>query len=136
MSLHYYENPSIPHVKCYLSSAIIGDERLLRREILCLLQIFRAHLRSKGFEKHGIAPILMISLMRPQHARIIEGYFDGKKLVISKSPLYGFTREENAPLRLFARSTFSTPIEDTAEPATATAWHSRLSTRVRNIVRD
>lgn len=27
----------------------------------------------------------MISLMRPQHARIIEGYFDGKELVISKS---------------------------------------------------
>lgn len=52
----------------------------------------------------------MISLMRPQHARIIEGYFDGKELVISKSPLYDFTREEQALLRLFARNLFSRPI--------------------------
>lgn len=30
--------------------------------------------------------------------------------LISKSPLYDFTREEQAPLRLFARSLFSRPI--------------------------
>ncbi|UCK57228.1 hypothetical protein AFCA_000164 [Aspergillus flavus] len=111
--LYAYEDPGISHINRYTASAIIGDERLLRGEILCLLRLFRGRLRNKGMENHVIAPVLMISLMRPQHARIIEGYFDGKELVISKSPLYDFTREEQALLRLFARNLFNFIINET-----------------------
>lgn len=55
--LYAYEGPGISHIKCYTASAIIGDERLLRGEILCLLRLFRGRLRNKGMENHVIAPV-------------------------------------------------------------------------------
>lgn len=55
--LYAYEDPGISHIKCYMASAIIGDERLLRGEILCLLRLFRGRLRNKGMENHVIAPV-------------------------------------------------------------------------------
>ncbi|KAB8271127.1 hypothetical protein BDV30DRAFT_240742 [Aspergillus minisclerotigenes] len=54
--LYAYEDPGISHIKCYMASAIIGDERLLRGEILSLLRLFRGRLRNKGMENHVVAP--------------------------------------------------------------------------------
>lgn len=55
--IYHYQNPDVPHLKCFLTSEVDGDERLLRGELLCVLRLMRARLRHKGFENHTVAPV-------------------------------------------------------------------------------
>jgi hypothetical protein len=45
---------------------------------------------------------------------MLQGYFDGKNLVLHYSKLYDFRHEKDAPLNLFAQWTLSHPIGQTA----------------------
>ncbi|GAM38062.1 hypothetical protein TCE0_033f08508 [Talaromyces pinophilus] len=48
-------------------------------------------------------PVLMVSCVAPQHARIYYACMDGSDVVIRQSTLFNFTRGRSAPFNLFAR---------------------------------
>ncbi|KAK1144142.1 hypothetical protein N8T08_005804 [Aspergillus melleus] len=48
-------------------------------------------------------PVLMLSFLAPQHARIFYGCMDGGRLFIMQSKLYSFERKADATVKLFAR---------------------------------
>jgi len=41
--------------------------------------------------------------MGPQHARILQGHFDAKNLIVHFTKLYDFRRKDNETIKLFAR---------------------------------
>ncbi|KAJ6123311.1 hypothetical protein N7512_005776 [Penicillium capsulatum] len=42
---------------------------------------------------HIIPPIFMVSIMGHRHARVLESHFDGETLVVRKTQLFDFTKE-------------------------------------------
>jgi hypothetical protein len=114
---------------------IDGDERLLRGELLTLIRIMEGRLSLKSLAEHVLVPVsisfslhlpaarylhrhmrlqvLLFSFMGPQHGRILQGHFDGKRLVVYHSELYDFRHEKNAPVKLFAMWSLCNPIDDT-----------------------
>lgn len=54
-------------------------------------------------------PVLLLSFVGPQHGRMSYACMDRDQMVIRQSRLYGFEREESAPLDLFARFLLSLP---------------------------
>ncbi|KAI2733470.1 hypothetical protein CBS147332_485 [Penicillium roqueforti] len=76
-----------------LESEANGDGRLLRGEIMTITGIMVGRLRSKRLRPHVVAPMLVLSLMGPRHAGILEADFDGKILNIRASKLYDFTQK-------------------------------------------
>ncbi|KAJ5788636.1 hypothetical protein N7457_003626 [Penicillium paradoxum] len=52
-----------PHCKAILESEAIGDDRLLRGEIMTITDIMAARLRTKSLRLHIFAPMLVVSLM-------------------------------------------------------------------------
>lgn len=55
--------------------------------------------------------VMLFSIM--QHARIIQGHFNVRELVVQYSKLYDFRRKKDAPLELSARWFFGDPTGDT-----------------------
>ncbi|GKZ20232.1 hypothetical protein AbraIFM66951_001439 [Aspergillus brasiliensis] len=86
-----------------LESEAIGDDRLLRGEIMTITDIMAARLRTKSLRLHIIAPMLVISLMGPRHARVLEADFDGEMLNIRASKLYNFSRKNTESAQLITR---------------------------------
>ncbi|PYI35862.1 hypothetical protein BP00DRAFT_432639 [Aspergillus indologenus CBS 114.80] len=96
-----------PHFKVMLESDAIGDEsKLLRGEIMTITDIMAARLRTKSLRPHIVAPILVVSLMGPRHARVLEADFDGKMLNIRASKLYDFTKKNTDAAQLLTRYWF------------------------------
>ncbi|KAJ5106011.1 hypothetical protein NUU61_003358 [Penicillium alfredii] len=81
-------NPPLPHVKCLMESDVMGDNRLLRGEIMAIIHVMDARLSAKSLRPHLMAPMLLISTMGPWHFRVLEAYFNGDKLVVRNTPLY------------------------------------------------
>ncbi|PYI16464.1 hypothetical protein BO99DRAFT_390659 [Aspergillus violaceofuscus CBS 115571] len=93
-----------PYFKVMLESDAIGDEsKLLRGEIMTITDIMAARLRTKSLRPHIVAPILVVSLMGPRHARVLEADFDGKFLNIGASKLYDFTKKNTDAAQLLTR---------------------------------
>ncbi|KAI2682854.1 hypothetical protein CBS147355_1994 [Penicillium roqueforti] len=88
-----YREGNYPHFKVILESEANGDGRLLRGEIMTITGIMVGRLRSKRLRPHVVAPMLVLSLMGPRHAGILEADFDGKILNIRASKLYDFTQK-------------------------------------------
>ena len=66
----------------------------------------------KEFAVEKRFPILLLSYMGSQHARIIYACMDGQKLVIQQSRLYSFEEKDSAPFDLFARILLSRPLTE------------------------
>lgn len=56
--------------------------------------------------------VLMVSCVRPQHARIYHACMDGMEVVIRQSKLFSFEKGENAPCDYFARILASRRLEE------------------------
>jgi hypothetical protein len=52
----------------------------------------------------------MVSVVGPQHARILYACMDGRDMVIRQSKLYSFEKRLAAPWDLFARILLSSPL--------------------------
>ncbi|RAK79452.1 uncharacterized protein BO72DRAFT_457114 [Aspergillus fijiensis CBS 313.89] len=93
VSVTDYWTGNCPHFKVMLESDAFGDDRLLRGEIMTITDIMAARLRTKSLRPHIVAPTLVVSLMGPRHARVLEAGYDGKTLNIRASKLYDFTKK-------------------------------------------
>ncbi|RAH67365.1 uncharacterized protein BO66DRAFT_422169 [Aspergillus aculeatinus CBS 121060] len=104
VSVTDYWTGNYPHFKVMLESDAIGDEnKLLRGEIMTITDIMAARLRTKSLRPHIVAPILVVSLMGPRHARVLEADYDGKTLNIRASKLYDFTKKNTDAAQLLTR---------------------------------
>ncbi|GKZ51549.1 hypothetical protein AbraIFM66951_006102 [Aspergillus brasiliensis] len=56
-------------------------------------------------------PVLMVSCVMPQHARLFTACMSQRKLVIRQSKLYSFEWRDEAPVDLFTRVFLSRPLE-------------------------
>ncbi|QKX64284.1 uncharacterized protein TRUGW13939_11457 [Talaromyces rugulosus] len=57
-------------------------------------------------------PVVMVSLVGPQHGRIYYACMDGFDVVIRQSPLFSFEKRETAPWDFFARILLSYPLHE------------------------
>ncbi|KAG2418867.1 hypothetical protein HFD88_001969 [Aspergillus terreus] len=64
-----------------------------------------------AFDEESEFPVLMVSFLGPQHARLFYAHMEGITLVIRQSKLYSFERRETAPWDLFARWVLSMPVK-------------------------
>ncbi|OQD60634.1 hypothetical protein PENPOL_c021G03379 [Penicillium polonicum] len=103
VSVTDYPAGNRPHFKVILESDVNGDDRLLRGEIMTITDIMAARLRTKSLRPHIVAPILVLSLMGPRHARVLEADLDGEILNIRASRLYDFTRRNTDIVQLLTR---------------------------------
>ncbi|PWY95913.1 hypothetical protein BO94DRAFT_507316 [Aspergillus sclerotioniger CBS 115572] len=88
-----------PHLKAMVINEAVGDERLLRGEVLTIIDIMRGRLTHKVTRAYVNAPILLFSFM-DTCARALEAYLDGENLVIRVTRLYDFKTEEDADFSL------------------------------------
>ncbi|KAE8147338.1 hypothetical protein BDV25DRAFT_160576 [Aspergillus avenaceus] len=94
-----------PHMKCMVIHATEGDERLLRGELLTIIDIIRGRLSHKATRASVNAPILLFSFMG-SCARMLEANMDSEGLVVRATRLYDFKEEEDVDFslsRFFAR---------------------------------
>ncbi|PYH87015.1 hypothetical protein BO82DRAFT_600 [Aspergillus uvarum CBS 121591] len=103
VSVTDYWTGNYPHFKVMLESDAVGDDRLLRGEIMTITDLMAVRLRTKSLHPHIVAPILVVSLMGPRHARVLEAEFDGKTLNIRASKLYDFTKKNTDAAQLLTR---------------------------------
>ncbi|GKZ23591.1 hypothetical protein AbraIFM66951_009864 [Aspergillus brasiliensis] len=103
VSVTDYPDENLPHMKAIVENDAIGDDTLLRGEIMTISDIMRARLRSNTLRPHIVAPMLVLSLMGPRHARVLEADFDGVTLNIRASKLYDFTRKNTDTVQLLTR---------------------------------
>ncbi|RWQ95356.1 hypothetical protein C8Q69DRAFT_444274 [Paecilomyces variotii] len=61
------------------------------------------------FEREKTFPILMLSFLGPQHARVFYARIKDDEVIIGQSKLYSFERKDNANIELFARLLLSAP---------------------------
>ncbi|QKX56874.1 uncharacterized protein TRUGW13939_03981 [Talaromyces rugulosus] len=114
MFAYHIKGPSYPHVKAVIYNNLNGaDGRILRGEAMIALELSGAQLRLSSFMGHMIAPVLLFSFMGPQHARLIEAYFDGTSLVMRPTNLFDFRTKDEAVLKTFAQWHFGGPKGDT-----------------------
>ncbi|PYI07797.1 hypothetical protein BO78DRAFT_406325 [Aspergillus sclerotiicarbonarius CBS 121057] len=62
------------------------------------------------FSRETRFPVLQISFLGPQHARVLYACMDRGHIVIRQSKLYSFERDDEAPLDLFIRILASKPL--------------------------
>ncbi|RAL00862.1 uncharacterized protein BO80DRAFT_407256 [Aspergillus ibericus CBS 121593] len=95
---------SYPHVKAMIYNNLDGtDGQLLRGEIIMVLRIIHAQARRARLLEHTIIPVLLFSFMGPQHARIIEAYFDGSSLVMRPTQLFDLRNKDQALIKSFGQ---------------------------------
>ncbi|KAE8348504.1 hypothetical protein BDV28DRAFT_88592 [Aspergillus coremiiformis] len=105
---------SCPHVKAMIYNNLDGDDRqLLRGEIMITLRLIRAQFRRSRFVEHITAPVLLFSFMGPQHARIIEAYFNGSWLVMRPTRLFDLRKKDEALIKTFGQWYLGNPTGDT-----------------------
>ncbi|GLA22770.1 hypothetical protein M752DRAFT_329032 [Aspergillus phoenicis ATCC 13157] len=103
VSVTEYPEGNYPHFKAMLESEAIGDNRLLRGEIMTITDIMAARLRTRSLRPHINAPLLVVSLMGPRHARVLEADFAADMLNIRASKLYDFSRKNTDSAQLITR---------------------------------
>ncbi|KAE8147975.1 hypothetical protein BDV25DRAFT_159179 [Aspergillus avenaceus] len=110
-------NFSHPHVKAMIYNGLEGrDGQLLRGEITLALRIIRAQARWRRLFEHMTVPVLLFSFMGPQHARIVEAYFDGEWLVMRPTRLFDLRDKNETLIKCFGQWYFGEPIGETREP--------------------
>lgn len=66
--------------------------------------------KSPAFPDEQKFPVLLVSFVGPQHARLLCASLNTNLLVIHLSKLYSFEREQDAPLDLFMSWLFARPV--------------------------
>lgn len=66
----------------------------------------------RAFPMEKKFPVLILSYVGPQHARLLYACTKRRQLVIRLSRLYSFERKTTAPLDLFARVLLSRPLTE------------------------
>ncbi|KAG2412941.1 hypothetical protein HFD88_010500 [Aspergillus terreus] len=108
------KNGPYPHAKAMIYNNLNGvDGRVLRGEVMIALRMIIAQMRRARFLDHMIAPILLFSFMGPQHARLVEAYFDGTSLVMRPTRLFDLRKKDEATLKQFGQWFFGEPTGDT-----------------------
>lgn len=69
-------------------------------------------LRPRAFEKEERFPVVMASLLGPQHGRLFYACMNGEKLMIRQSKLYSFEKKDTAPRDFFTRFMLSRPLKE------------------------
>ncbi|KXG53991.1 uncharacterized protein PGRI_010410 [Penicillium griseofulvum] len=103
VSVTDYPKGTYPHFKVIVESEVNGDDRLLRGEIMIITDIMTARLKTDVLNQHIVAPILVLSLMGPRHARVLEADLDGEILNVRASKLYDFTQKNSDAVQLLTR---------------------------------
>ncbi|KAH8801595.1 hypothetical protein F5884DRAFT_757243 [Xylogone sp. PMI_703] len=99
-----------PHLQCMMHINVDeGDERLLRAEVLNIVRIMLWYLKFGDLGEHVNIPILMLSVMGPQHGRFLQAYFRERTFVINRSKLYNFKEKDLVARELFARWALAIP---------------------------
>ncbi|KAB8220908.1 hypothetical protein BDV33DRAFT_171119 [Aspergillus novoparasiticus] len=91
------------------------DQTILRGELLLILRLMFTQLRKRRFLKHMVAPVLIFSIVGPQHARIIEAIFDGSNLVLRTTKIFDLRYKNVQGLKDFAEYYLGPPIGDTVK---------------------
>ncbi|RHZ64518.1 hypothetical protein CDV55_107152 [Aspergillus turcosus] len=105
----------LPHVTLNIRHDVDAEEDLLRGEVLALIGAMLTRLDMKEWKQHIVIPVMLFSFMSNIQGRILQGYFDGREVVIRKTKLYDFfPREEmDASTEVFLQWMASTPCGDT-----------------------
>ncbi|KAH8809393.1 hypothetical protein F5884DRAFT_858894 [Xylogone sp. PMI_703] len=110
-SIRFWANEPAPHLKCMMRSDVEGkDDLLYRAELLALIRIIKGRLHTSVFAGHDVHPVLLISCMGIQHARIIQAHFTGTELIVQYSRLYDMREPNDATLLLLARWYIGPPL--------------------------
>lgn len=91
-------------------------------------------LRPCAFEKEERFPVLMVSLLGPQHGRLFYACMNGEKLVIRQSKLYSFERKDTAPWDFFSRFILSRPLKESSN--SVPSYFNFLSLPIRALKRN
>ncbi|RDH38389.1 hypothetical protein BDQ94DRAFT_165534 [Aspergillus welwitschiae] len=67
------------------------------------------------FKDEEYFPVLVVSCVLPQHARLLTACMNQRKLVIRQSKLYSFEHKKTAPVDFFTRLFLSKPLEPRRE---------------------
>ncbi|KKK12770.1 hypothetical protein P175DRAFT_0431385 [Aspergillus ochraceoroseus IBT 24754] len=109
-----YTDYSCTHIKAMIYNDLEGnDSQLLRGEIVIALRLIYGQFRRLRFFEHLTAPVLLFSFMGPQHARIIEAYFDGSSLVMRPTRLFDLRKKDEALIKTFGQWYLGSPTGDT-----------------------
>ncbi|KAL4783094.1 hypothetical protein BJX76DRAFT_358329 [Aspergillus varians] len=101
-----------PHSMIMLVSGFQGDSsRLLRGELLAIIQVMTLYLGNNIQEKNNIFPVMVFSFMGAQ-ARILQAHFNDRGLSVYTSQLYGFStsRKSEASIERLIQYMCSKPI--------------------------
>ncbi|RAL15385.1 uncharacterized protein BO97DRAFT_338166, partial [Aspergillus homomorphus CBS 101889] len=100
------------HIQAFMYHGIDGtDTTVLRGEVLIALRLINAQMRRSSFFKH--LTVLLFSFMGPQHARLLEAYFDGTSLVVRRTRLFDLRKKDQTVIKTIAQWHFAKLIEDT-----------------------
>ncbi|KAL1886416.1 hypothetical protein Plec18167_000346 [Paecilomyces lecythidis] len=67
---------------------------------------------NRVFKDEKTFPVLMLSFLGPQHARVFYARMKNDEVIIGQSELYSFERKNTANIELFARLLLSTPVRE------------------------
>ncbi|PYH34572.1 uncharacterized protein BO87DRAFT_458926 [Aspergillus neoniger CBS 115656] len=89
-----------PHIKAFVCNNMNGtNAKVLRGEVMVTLRLMIAHMKSVRFVEQLTAPVLLFSFMGPQHARLIEAYFDGNSLIMRPTRLFDLRKMDADVIR-------------------------------------
>ncbi|KAE8309965.1 hypothetical protein BDV41DRAFT_566890 [Aspergillus transmontanensis] len=108
--------PDYPHGKAIAYNNVKAtDQTIPPGELLLILRLMFTQLRKRRFLNHMVAPVLLFSIVGPQHARIIEAIFDGSNLVLRTTKLFDLRYKNMQGLNDFAEYFLGPPIGDTVK---------------------
>ncbi|KAI9372953.1 hypothetical protein BJX61DRAFT_542242 [Aspergillus egyptiacus] len=105
-----------PHIKMMITHDVEGvHNTLLKFEVLAILAAMKERLAMESLKRHLVIPVMVFSLFRPLHGRVLTAYFDGTNMVIQMSELYPFGSSHQASFDVFMRYIAAgvNPTEDT-----------------------
>ncbi|KAJ5183053.1 hypothetical protein N7492_000669 [Penicillium capsulatum] len=94
----------IPHVKVLMVvAAPTHPDLLFKAELLTIVCIMVSRMKKRSLKKHAVVPVMLFSLSGPKHGRILTAHYDGKRIVVHRSPAYRFFPDDSMSLQLFVR---------------------------------
>ncbi|RAH48836.1 uncharacterized protein BO95DRAFT_460691 [Aspergillus brunneoviolaceus CBS 621.78] len=103
-----------PHMKAMVYNNLDDNENtLLRGEVVITLRVINGQMRRSRFFEHSTVPVLLLFFLGPQHARVIELYFDGSSVVMRPTRLFDLREKDETLIRTFAQWFLGEPTGET-----------------------